>query len=76
MLKLFDVRCPEGHVTEDWLEGLDEITTCSLCGLEAHAIISPVRFTLEGTTGHFPTAADKWARMHNAAAPKPGSEEE
>lgn len=38
-----------------------------VCGAEAHDVPCAPSFRLEGVTGHFPTAADKWARVHEEA---------
>ena len=66
MRKLFDFKCPEGHITEELVESETAIQ-CS-CGLEAKRILSPIRCQLEGLTGHFPDAHAKWAKKHEQAA--------
>jgi hypothetical protein len=67
MRKIFDVRCPSGHLTEVF-GYLDDTFRCGECGQEAKRIISPIRVSLEGTSGDFPSAADKWAKRHEKAA--------
>jgi len=62
MKQIFDYRCPKGHVKEQFVERGTPVR-CD-CGLMSYRIISPVAFKLEGVTGHFPTAADKWTREH------------
>lgn len=74
MLKLFDVKCAQGHVTEDWVESRDGTTTCSQCGSTAKPIYTPVHFSLEGASGHFPTAHDRWVREHEQGAKAPTEE--
>lgn len=72
MKKLFDGRCPQGHVNEFWGE-LDETQVCPDCGGDATRIITPVRFVLEGASGHFPTATQRWIKEHESRG---GPEEE
>ena len=66
MRRLFDFKCPNGHITEELVESETAIQ-CS-CGLEAKRILSPIRCQLEGLTGHFPGAHIKWAKKHEQAA--------
>lgn len=74
MIRVFDFRCPEGHVTEhfvgsDWREG--DAVRCSHaefggkltpCGKPAMRQLAAPRAKLEGITGAFPGAADKWQK--------------
>lgn len=46
----------------------DATQKCDTCDLPAHRIISPVRSYLEGVSGDFPTASDRWAKTHEQAA--------
>ena len=62
MRRLFDFKCSNGHITEELVESETAIQ-CS-CGLEAKRILSPIRCSLEGLTGHFPDAHAKWAKRH------------
>jgi len=68
MLKLFDFKCPDGHITEELVES--QMTIPCDCGLEARRILSPIRCKLEGRTGDFPGAALKWAKEHEKEARK------
>lgn len=62
MRKIIDVRCRNcGEVHEEFGR-LDDTFRCGSCGGEAKRIISPVKCSLEGTSGDFPGAAIKWAR--------------
>lgn len=67
MRKIFDIRCPEGHVTEAFGYS-DDTFRCGECGQEAKRIISPIRCKLEGVSGDFPGEAMKWAKRHERAA--------
>lgn len=74
MLKIFDVRCSEGHVTEDWVESREGTTTCSVCGSVAKPIYTPIAFHLDGASGHFPTATDRWIKDREKGAKAPEEE--
>ncbi len=69
MLMLFDFKCPDcHHQCEELVKRDIKHIGCPECGGIMDRVISPTRFKLEGLTGHFPTAADKWARQHEKAA--------
>lgn len=71
-MKLFDVCCPDcGERWEEFCSEVGALTTCLKCGSErAVSVISPVRFRLDGTDEGFPTAYDRWAKVHEEAARK------
>jgi hypothetical protein len=60
-MRLFDFRCPDGHKFEDLVKSDVTVSRCN-CGLDAKRIVSPVRSKLEGISGDFPDAHDKWAK--------------
>jgi len=66
---IYEFRCSKGHITEYLLavKDMDSVQPCKSCKKEAKRIISVPHFTLEGVSGDFPTAADKWARVHEEA---------
>lgn len=66
MMKLYDFKCPQGHITEE-LVGPDTSIECK-CGERAQRIMSPIRCKLEGVSGAFPSAAMKWTRAHEKGA--------
>lgn len=70
MKKLRDFRCSKGHVTELLVDDETKQVRCD-CGEESKRIITPITFTLEGYSGHFPTAADKWTREHEKRGHQP-----
>lgn len=72
MLILFDFKCRTcGHVEEVLIDSKEKHIRCEKCTNVADRVISPVRSNLEGITGHFPDAADKWARQHEKAGRQP-----
>jgi hypothetical protein len=68
--RLFDFRCKNNHVEERFIDTQFVEVECSKCGELASRLISPVRSKLEGITGAFPTAYDRWGTVHKEAAQK------
>jgi hypothetical protein len=64
-MRLFDFRCPDGHKFEDLVKSNVTTSRCS-CGLDAKRIISPVRSNLEGISGDFPDAHDRWVKRRES----------
>lgn len=64
---MFEYQCADGHVSEALTETETWEIHCRTCGEPARRIISPVRCRLEGITGAFPGAADRWAKVHEEA---------
>jgi hypothetical protein len=66
MYKIFDFRCPDGHLFEKMVEG--QVTTCRCsCGKEATRQLSAPAFHLEGHSGDFPGRHMKWVKEHEKA---------
>ncbi len=65
MYRLFDFKCPCGQVFESLVQSNVTTSRCS-CGLDAKRIISPVRSQLEGISGDFPDAHDKWVKRRES----------
>lgn len=66
--RIFEFKCEDNHVTESLVQLDVQSLQCSVCGKEAHRMLSTPRIALNGWNMHFPTAADKWARNHEEAA--------
>jgi putative FmdB family regulatory protein len=65
MYRVFDFKCGNcGHVHEVFTNTDARTDTCPKCGEVSGRQVSAPRFKLEGISGHFPTAADKFERMH------------
>jgi len=60
-MRLFDFRCPDGHKFEDLVKSDVTVSRCN-CGLDAKRIVSTGRSKLEGISGDFTDANDKWAK--------------
>jgi len=63
MRKLFDFRCSACDTIEEYFVDVEKSGNprCK-CGSETTKVIRPIRFDLEGISGDFPTAADKWVQ--------------
>ena len=63
MRLMLDFRCDDcGEVTEWFVDSKTTERPCE-CGGLSHRVISTPTIKLDGTSGHFPTAADNWARV-------------
>ena len=64
---LFDFKCSAGHISEHLVHRTTEKVTCPVCHTDAVKQLAAPRSKLEGITGAFPTASDRWATMHEQA---------
>lgn len=62
MKRIFEFLCTNSHVTDQLVDDVIRTTSCRECGAEATRQISTPRINLEGITGAFPSAADKWVK--------------
>ena len=67
---LYDFKCDCGHVFEAMTRISDRTYKCERCGSEAKRMISTPRIKLEGWSGHFPTAKQKFIKMHEKESRK------
>jgi putative FmdB family regulatory protein len=65
---LFDFRCKDCTYMFERLTKGDEAPQCPECGGPTTRLIATPTISLEGLSGHFPTAADKWAKKHEDEA--------
>ena len=62
MIRVFDFMCCGcGTVTERFIDDECRTVECPSCGGAAARLIAAPRSKLDGISGHFPSAADKWA---------------
>jgi len=66
MNKIFDFRCENGHIFEEFVAGGTTATRCG-CGANARKIASASNFVLDGSTGDFPGRHIRWVREHEEA---------
>jgi len=62
MKRMYEFKCAAEHVTEQLIDESHRTTPCKECGSPALRILSTPRIKLEGITGSFPGAADKWVK--------------
>ena len=60
---LFDYSCIDHGMFEAW-GSAGASAPCPTCSRKCKPIPGGGHFSLEGISGHFPTAAEKWARRH------------
>jgi hypothetical protein len=65
---LNDFECKNHHISEHLVDGSVHSVQCPHCDLLAHRKLAAPRSKLEGITGAFPTAYDRWATVHEQAA--------
>lgn len=61
MIRVFDFRCTNGHVSEHFVQQETSVQ-CPECDQLALRQLAAPRAKLDGCSGHFPSAADKWER--------------
>lgn len=64
-LRVFDFLCPLGHRTEHFVDAEIEEVQCHCECIAVRQIASP-RFSLDGCSGDFPTAADAWEKRRES----------
>lgn len=58
-----DFKCPDGHITEALREDSVQSIVCTQCGKDAVKALAAPRSKLEGFSGAFPDAYDRWSRV-------------
>lgn len=61
---LYNFKCECGHSFEGLAHISDKTQKCERCGKQAVRLISTPMIKLEGYSGHFPTAKQKFIKMH------------
>lgn len=61
---IVDVKCPSGHVNEQYIDNTIRKVDCPQegCNEVAERIISPVRCSLDPCSGDFPGETSKWLK--------------
>lgn len=63
MKRLFDFLCDNSHHSEKLVDESVRKILCPSCDMEAHRLVSAPTVKLEGFTGAFPGAYDRWERV-------------
>ena len=69
MFKVYDFRCTNGHVFEEFVEGTVTTSRCG-CGANATRMVSAPSFHLDGSDAGFAGAHMKWVKEHEKAGRK------
>jgi len=69
MIKVFDFRCTNGHLFEEFVASNVTVSRCD-CGANATRVVSATQCVLEGASGDFPGRHMKWVREHENAGRK------
>lgn len=60
--RIFEFQCPEGHVSEHFIDDSMVSTGCKVCDKQATRIVSAVACSLDPLSGQFPGETIKWAK--------------
>ena len=71
MIKVFDFRCTNGHVFEDFVDSTVTTTRCA-CGANATKIVSATPCILDGSTADFPVAHEVGTEHEKARQSRSG----
>lgn len=63
MKRMFDFLCEDFHEFEAFVDVEARDAVCPLCGKAAKRMVSAPNIKLEGITGSFPGAYDRWERV-------------
>ena len=63
MKRIFEFLCSDGHLSESLVDDSVRNIACKTCGQDAQRIVSSGTIKLEGITGSFPGAYDRWERV-------------
>ena len=63
MRRMFEFVCEDGHISEALVDETIRELACRACGKHSTRIVSAVNMKLEGITGAFPGAYDRWERV-------------
>lgn len=64
MRVVYDFACGSGHKFEALVPFGTKETPCRFCDTVASRLLSSPTIKLEGITGAFPSAYDRWTRIH------------
>ena len=62
--RFYEFLCKQSHITETLVDSSVRTTKCSTCAEDAIRIVSSPAVKLEGWSGSFPSAAEKFDRIH------------
>jgi hypothetical protein len=63
---LNDFKCAKGHMEEYFVDSSVNVVTCRHCGNDATKMMAAPRSKLEGITGAFPDAYERWNKVRQS----------
>ena len=69
MYKVYDFKCDNGHITEEFVKK-DVTTSRCGCGANSTRMVSAPSFQLNGADASWPGAHMKWVKEHEKAGKK------
>jgi hypothetical protein len=64
--RIFEFRCAKGHVSDKYVDESVTVIQCPHCTNDASRIISTPRISLDGCSGHFPSASRAWEKRRES----------
>lgn len=64
MKRIFEFCCEDFHITEAYIDDSVREKECPICSKNAKRVVSSPAIKLEGWSGSFPGAANKFDRIH------------
>lgn len=62
--RIYEFLCKNSHISETYVESSVRNIKCNTCSEDAERIVSTPAIKLEGWSGSFPGAANKFDRIH------------
>ena len=62
---LYDFRCDDGHISEEFVAEDVRTSPCEVCGNPATRVICAPRTRLNHISGDFPKATEHWVKKRN-----------
>lgn len=63
MIRVFEFLCPDGHLSESFVDSDVRVHPCKECSKDAQRVVSAGTVKLEGISGDFPGAYSRWERV-------------
>jgi hypothetical protein len=62
--RIYEFVCKNDHINEIYVDSAVRTVNCQVCSQDAERMISSPAIKLEGWSGSFPGAANKFDRIH------------
>ena len=68
MMRLFDFKCEQCGKSSEHLVQITQLSMLCICGGEMRRLVSTPTIRLDGISGDFPSASDRWANVREQNA--------